>query len=247
MCRATQSRLPLLCVLLTAATLCGLACRPGTTSQVVPIAAPLPVQERARYRIESDTGQKLGEAILSIENGGGALTFTTHIELSNGNTNDGRTVVEPPTLRPRSVDRSVTLSGHRIDLHEVYSVDGVTSTLENGSSVRTHVQKLPESAYDDQESLFLWRTLQFATGYTVHYVNVLFDARGGTISRPLGTAHVAFRERIRLPTGNADAWRVEFSAAGLANTAWYEDSPGRRLLKYRIPAQQVTYYLDEAS
>lgn len=221
-----------------------LACGSSLTTQVVPIAFKLPSPEQSRYRIQSDAGKDLGEAMLTTRANGDVLQLGIHVQASNGSTNDALVSVDAGTLEPQSVERSDTLAGHRYDLHQVYAKGTLTVTLQDGATTHEHSQKLPESAYDDQESLFLWRSLDFTPGYTVHYISVVVNPQTGEISRPTAQAHVDFRETIRIPAGSFTAWKVEFSAAGFVNTAWYEDGPQRRLLEYSIPAQGVTYYLE---
>lgn len=218
-------------------------CRQSVSTQIVPIAFSLPRDERLTYRIQTDTEVNLGRVELSVAASGSTLKFSTLIDAGGGRMNSSEVLVDLVTLLPLRVRRTVSEGGRNFQVQERYD-GGVLMVNEQGSTGEHHRrQRLPESAYDDQESLFLWRTLQFTPGYTVRYVDVVVNPETGAISRPVGTVHVAFKEQIQLPQGPVTAWKVEYGAAGFQNIAWYEDGPLRRLVKYSIPAQQITYYL----
>jgi len=101
-------------------------------------------------------------------------------------------------------------------------------TNTSGRGERTQSADISETAYDNLESLFLWRTVEMGAGETVSYINVVVDPKRGTISRALATVAVSGREQVRLPSGTVEAWRVDFSSAGVTNQAWYAVDGGRR-------------------
>lgn len=220
------------------------ACQGSVTTQVVPIAYQLPPHERSTYQMVSDTGANLGQVGLSTDLTGSQLHLQIHIQAANGSVNDTVSVVDPRGLEPEQVNRSVSVSHQRYSVQSIYAGGKLTTTLRHGTIARTHHQTEPETAYDDQESLFLWRTLNFQPGYQVRYIDVVVNPETGGINSPVATAEVARKENVTTPFGSYEAWRVEFRAGGFVNTAWYEDGPQRRLVRYSIPAQHLSYFLE---
>jgi hypothetical protein len=84
-------------------------------------------------------------------------------------------------------------------------------------------------------------------GNTASYINVVVDPKRGTVSRALARFAVSGRELVTLPDGRTEeAWRVDFTSAGVTNFAWYAISEDRRLLKYEI-ARGPTLLLERIS
>jgi hypothetical protein len=46
------------------------------------------------------------------------------------------------------------------------------------------------------------------------------------------TLTVTGRERVSVPAGSFEAWRLEVRAGGVRQVAWFADTPSRTLLKY---------------
>jgi hypothetical protein len=115
-----------------------------------------------------------------------------------------------------------------------YNEDSVRVSFEGERGARQRDADISETAYDNLESLFLWRTIAMGAGETLSYVNVVVDPKRGTINRALGTIEVSGREEVRLPSGTVEAWRVDFRSAGVTNHAWYTVDGDHRLVKYDI-------------
>jgi hypothetical protein len=127
-----------------------------------------------------------------------------------------------------------------------YAEDAVTVVFTGERGKRTRTAEVSETAYDNLESLFLWRTIGMGAGERVSYVNVVVDPKRGTISRALSTVEVSGREIVTLADGPVEAWRVDFTSAGVTNHAWYAVSEDRRLVKYEI-ARGPTLLLERIS
>lgn len=224
----------LLLPLVTLAVLLAAACGESVTTQVVPIAQPLPEREEARYRLLDARGSEIGTAVLTIAPDADGLRLGIAYDFGPGRTDTGSVVVRRDSMKPLRSERTVIDGDRRYVTRAGYDEHGVTVTLDDGRRTRTRTASLSEAAYDNLESLFLWRTLDQSVGTEDRYVNVVIDPKSGTISRALGTVSVRQREAVTLPSGTVQAWRVEFRSAGVVNTAWYRAGGARTLVRYAI-------------
>lgn len=234
-----------LALLLPALLLLGASCGENVTTQVVPVAQQLPAQrEVTRYRMVDSKGADIGSAVLSSVPDGDTLTLGIAYDFGQGRTDNGTVIVRRDSMRPVNAERVVTDGERQYVTRAAYTDRDVTVRLDDPRRPKERRADLSETAYDNLESLFLWRTLDFSTGTQVRYVNVVIDPRGGTISRALGAVEVLGREEVRLSSGPVQAWRVQFRAAGVTNTAWYRADAGHLLVRYEI-TRGPTLILDQ--
>lgn len=217
-----------------AAVLLLTACGSSVTTQVVPVQMPLPAVEQAAYRVQDKSGVEIGRAVFAIKTDGGDARLTQDYDFGEGRLDRSATVVERASMRPRSSERTVQDGGRTYHTAAVYSSDRVAVMFAGGQGERERRADISETAYDNLESLFLWRTIALGAGETVSYVNVVVDPKRGTISRALGKVEVSGREIVNLPSGAVEAWRVDFTSAGVTNQAWYAVDGDHRLVKYSI-------------
>jgi hypothetical protein len=208
-------------------------CTESVTTQVVPVAQPLPQQEEARYRVLDGEGQQQGTAVLRIAPEGEQARVSLDYDFGPGKTDTGMAIVRRDSLRPVRSERTV-VDGDAHYLSRAAYNGKVTVEIDDGKRTRTREAEISESSYDNISALFLWRVLDHSVGTQVRYVNVVIDPKRGSISRALGTAEVIGREEVRLPSGAVQAWRVEFRSAGITNTAWYRADASRALVRYEI-------------
>jgi hypothetical protein len=222
------------------------ACERTVTTQVVPVARPLPEREQAVYRVLDSGGVQIGRATLTIAAEGATVRLAQDYDFGGGQTDRSTVTVDRDSMRPRASERTVEDGGHRYSTRTSYTPDTVSVEFRDEQGERTRRAAIGESAYDNLESLFLWRTLAMGAGERVSYVNVVVDPKRGTISRALATVLVSGREEVRLAGMVVEAWRVDFTSAGITNHAWYAVTPDRRLVKYAI-ARGPTLLLESAT
>lgn len=239
-------KLPL-AVLAALAALLLTACGSSVTTQVVAVQTPLPERERAVYRVQDKDGAEIGSAVFQIEPNQQGLALTQDYTFGEAQRDRSLVVVDRDSMRPRIGERLVDDNGATYRTAMTYTPEEVTVVFTGERGDRTRSADIPETAYDNLESLFLWRTLEMGAGFTVSYVNVVVDPKRGTISRALAKVEVSGREEVRLADGAVvEAWRVDFTSAGVTNQAWYAVSPDRRLVKYVI-ARGPTLVLESAT
>ena len=210
------------------------ACGEAVSTQVFPITRPLPDREEARYQLLDSKGAPIGTAVLTIAPEADGLRLGLAYDFGANRTDTGSVIVRRDSMKPVRSERTVVDGERRSVTRAEYDAAGVTVAFDDGRRNRERTAELSESAYDNLESLFLWRTLDLTVGAEVRYVNVVIDPRAGTISRALGTVEVIGREDVRLPSGTVQAWRVHFRSAGITNTAWYRADGTHALVRYEI-------------
>jgi len=235
-----------LAAVIAIAALLLVACGADVTTQVVPVQMPLPDREEAGYSVQDKEGREIGRAVLRIQREGDTLRLSQDYNFGEGELDRSVAVVARDSMRPLLSERLVQDDGREYRTASTYTADAVTVTFAGERGERAREADISETAYDNLESLFLWRTIALGAGETVSYVNVVVDPKRGTISRALARVEVSGREQVRLPSGVVEAWRVDFSSAGVTNQAWYAVDGDRRLVKYAI-ARGPTLVLERLS
>jgi hypothetical protein len=211
-----------------------ISCGSTVTTQVVPVHTPLPAQEEAVYRVEDSSGNQIGRATLTIATEGTDSRLTQDYDFGEGQIDRSSVIVDRTSMRPRSSERMVIDDSAQYRTAAAYGQDSVNVTFEGERGERQRDADISETAYDNLESLFLWRTIAMGAGEMLSYVNIVVDPKRGTINRALGTIEVSGREEVKLPSGTVEAWRVDFRSAGVTNHAWYSVDGDHRLVQYDI-------------
>lgn len=87
-----------------------------------------------------------------------------------------------------------------------YAADGSSVTMTTGDEdAKERTLDLPRHAYENESSLWLWRTLPLTDDYTSRYVSV------NTIERTRQTVEleVTGQQRMTVPAGTFDTWRLQ--------------------------------------
>jgi hypothetical protein len=221
------------------------SCAESVSTQVVPIAQQLPEREEARYLVLDAKGAQQGSAVLTIAPEGDHVRLGLAYDFGQGRTDTSSLLVRRDSMKPTRTER-IVVDGDRRYVSQAEYGEKVVVALDDGRRPRRREAAVSESAYDNVESLFLWRTIDHSVGREVRYVNVIIDPKRGTISRALGTVEVLRREEVRLPSGTVQAWRVQFRSAGVTNTAWYRADASKALVRYEI-TRGPTLVLDTMS
>ena len=90
------------------------------------------------------------------------------------------------------------------------------------------VLSLSGSAYDNDSSLWLWRTLALADGYTQRYVSV--NAVDGT--RQTVSLAITARQRVTVPAGGFDTWRLQVRNGRATGVAWINVQPPYQVVQW---------------
>jgi hypothetical protein len=165
----------------------------------------------------------VGQGTLSIRIEG--LTTRLSQSYSDGaNSDEASVVVDSATLKPVSATRTITSATDKDELSVNYTSDG--ALIKHGD--RQSGLTVPEHSYDNDTSLFLWRTVKFEPGFTTAYVSIITNRR----DRHDVELRVIGKEQVSVAAGQFAAWRIEIESDNATQTAWYADTPARHLLKY---------------
>lgn len=173
-----------------------------------------------------------------------------------GNSDTTAVTVDATTLKPKSGTRDVIDSSQRTLLESSYEAissdkcdTGTQITVKKSvfqpptdatpDSQRSVPKCFPEHAYDNDTSLFIWRTIKFEKGYTVTYRSWLTNQQGDQIV----TLTVQDQEKVTTPAGEFDSWYVTIEADQTTQQAWFATTSDHRILRYNN--ENVTFLLKE--
>ena len=191
--------------------------------------------ERAEYvLLDHSSQEECGTGTLTVERQGDTYQLTlSFVDEESGNSDVSTVIVDDETLQPFTVRRERNING------ETEAVEGEYDREENVIRVveftgdddpREVPRRLDEeSYYDNESSIFIWRTIIFEEGYEATYNTVLVNQGGALREIRL---RVREKEEITVPAGTFDAWRVDINADDVEQVAFFADTPEHQLLFY---------------
>jgi hypothetical protein len=192
----------------------------------VVVQIPWTGNEAHNYVIKNRNGDELGRSTLRIEVSGEMTTLNQRSEGEEGS-DESRLIVQSSTLKPISSTRVFTSEGgddDRDPIEVTYTPQG--AQIRQGG--RQTGLSVPEHSYDNDSSLFLWRTLSFVTPYEASYNTIITNFR----SRQKVNLEVIRKETVTVAAGRFEAWRLEISTNNAHQVAWITDDASRTLVRY---------------
>jgi hypothetical protein len=190
-------------------------------------ARPWQDGEHYFYELVDNDGKSLGEAVLSVEIEGDRIMLWQEFE-SDDAEDTTIVTVDSASLKPIASEREIQEPDGDIERIDVeYNEDGALITRNEDEGTTTGLS-VPGYSYDNDTSLFLWRTLPFTTGYEGSYTTIITNHR----SRQKVNLRVTGLETITVPAGTFEAWRLEITTSNARQLAWYANTPERQLLRY---------------
>jgi len=186
--------------------------------------------EQLQYTLlENDGGDAVGSGTLSATLTGHIWELRLNFE-GRESTDESQVTVDFETLKPsisrrriETPDRTEEATGEYDTKQNVVRITQIVNGDESGGP-----RRLEEHYYDNESSLYLWRTIPFAEGYKASYRSVLVN-RG---NQPVVTLEVVGREEVTVPAGTFDTWKLEIRWESRKQTAWFADDAARTLVKY---------------
>ena len=215
-----------------------LACtsEPDVDTQDIVSSIPWSTGERLEYRLVDGGGKELGTGLLVISSDGSNTRLQSTFE-GESSTDLSTVVVNSQTLKPVSSTRDIKTRDDE-ELIEVTYSDKETdpactvepprgcATIKRGG--QQSGMSVPEHSYDNDSSLWLWRTIDVKDGFEAGYVTVITNRRDSDIV----LLRITGKESVTVPAGTFDAWRLEIRTANARQVAWIADTPRRTLVKY---------------
>jgi hypothetical protein len=210
-----------------------------------PQEVPFAAQEAYEYVLLDDDGDEQGSGVMAVlaGNDNDTLALVQSFADGDGNADESVLVVDAGTLRPRrgsrdildaDDDRRALVESEYAELNDDgdYGVRIRQSRFDpmgdDDPDVRCSPLRAPRSSFDNDSSLFLWRTIPFDAGHEVQYTNVLTNRR----EKRIMTVRVRRREEVETPAGTFDSWLVTIETDEGSQEAWFATTPEHRLLKY---------------
>lgn len=203
--------------------------------------------EEAQYAVydrdDKDLEELLQNGTLIVDKTGDQYELQINFEGVAGaeiqGTDETSVLVDAMTLKPDFVRRERHLEGEDSIVEGTYDHETEVLTIkftEDGEERALPIRLDRENYYDNDESLFIWRTIPFAENYKANYNTVLPNVR----SIQGVTIEVKAREEITVPGGTFDTWRLEVGGEkGLHQIAWFATTPDHRLVQYDNSQQLV--------
>ena len=189
--------------------------------------------ERAEYvLLDHGSQEECGTGTLTVERQGDRYQLT--LSFVDGENSDVSTViVDEETLQPFTVRRERVIDGETEAVEGEYDRDErVIRVVEytGDDDPREVPRRLDEETYyDNESSMFIWRTIRFEEGYEAKYNTVLVN-QGGALREV--TLRVREKEEITVPAGTFLAWRVDITTDDVDQVAFFADTPEHQLLFY---------------
>ena len=175
------------------------------------------------YILADKSGKTVGNETLAVAVNGASTTLTQDFKNDTGS-DLSNVVVDSQTLKPQSSTRKIVRPDDTVDLQVTYTEQGALIKQDNKQSGLS----VPQHSYDNDSSLFLWRTIPFTPGYEASYVTIITNQR----NRQTVDLKVIGKETVAVPAGQFDAWRLEIRTSNARQVAWFTDTPQHVLLKY---------------
>ena len=182
--------------------------------------------EHLSYDLVNDDGEVLGEAVLSVEVDGDRAMLWQEFESETGAEDTTIVTVDSATLKPIASERDIQEpDGDEERIEVEYTEDG--ALIRQGDDRQSGLS-VPEHSYDNDTSLFLWRTLPFEEGYEGSYNTIITNHR----TRQKVNLRVERLESVTVPAGTFEAWRLVITTSNARQIAWFANTPQRQLVRY---------------
>lgn len=224
-----------------------IACSAATPSaSTSPIVSQIPLVdgERYGYEIVDGDGEPVGLTLeLTTRLEGTRYVLTQRFE---GGEEEGRApgtdvtnlTVDATTFAPFAAQREVIQENDdgasELDRYEwSYAPDDedgivLTSTRDRNGDVDTRDTDLRDNAYDNESSLWLWRTVDFSEELDLNYVSV------NPIARTQQTVNIQTpaTETIEVPAGTFEVWRLIVRNGRAIRSAWINTQAPHQLVQW---------------
>ncbi len=206
------------------------------------INIPWADSEQLSYRVDDASGNTIGKVVLSIEKDGEVYLLGQN-HSANDSQLDSFVAVNRKTLAPVASSQIISsATAGTTELDSSYGKNRVTVTMpvvtgtqgeENQIKVGNTIIAVPDTIFDNNEIMFLGRTLPLREGYYVEFPSFVVTQ----LSAPILAFSVISRETLDTPAGNFDCYKVKVGGVGedsVQSTVWlwYGVKSTHPLVKY---------------
>lgn len=190
--------------------------------------------EAYEYRLIDLDGEVVGTGTFTTSRADGTWVLTQTYEDAGGVVVDESiVVVDAETLQPRSTERVITRDGEVEVVTAAYEAAGdgrtVRATHLEGDDERARSIDINEHDYEDQSSLWLWRTLALGEGLDLRYTTV--DPREG--GRVTANVMQVDRQELETPFGlTYDTWVLQIRTGRETVNVWIHVEPPHQVVRF---------------
>ncbi len=212
---------------------CASSTRVAETDSVVSRVALID-GEAFEYRLIDLDSEVVGTGTFTTRRDDDTWVLTQTYENASGVVVDESiVVVDAETLQPRSTERVITRDGEVEVVTAAYEDAGdgrtVRATHLEGEDERTRTIDINEHDYEDQSSLWLWRTLALGEGLDVRYTSV--DPREG--GRVTANVMQVDRQELETPFGlTYDTWVLQIRTGRETVNVWIHVEPPHQVVRF---------------
>jgi hypothetical protein len=195
----------------------------GDDVDAVPQRIPFGCGESAHYALEEIDGTLVATGTLEARCEGGAWLLTQRYTAEGAPEGDvfdtSEVVADLATLAPVSSTRAATQGDEVERWDAVFAADRSSvafTRVEPDGDTDERELRLRENAYDNESALWLWRTLPLDEEYDARYVSASAVSRNQITVR----ATVVQQERIEVPAGTFETWRLQVRSGRATRVAW---------------------------
>lgn len=245
-------RLSILLVSALGLAIVAAACFSGSDNAVEPtapvfLAPPWPPTEDLTYNV-TRRGESPGTCILKTEPAEAGRSKLSRLCGKDEFRDDGFAVVDAETLRPFEATRVFADSkqNKRTTYTSSYADELVRFQADVNGDISETERELPLPGeevtnpgwYDDESILWLVRGINLTEGYESEYTLVI---NAGQPRVHNVEVLVQAKERVSVPAGDFEAWKVRLRRGGSVNYLWIEAAAPNRLIRAAI--EDVSYEL----
>jgi hypothetical protein len=214
--------------ILTASVLLA-GCQSGSSAPATKIEVRVPwgTGDTASYVIQDQKGGQLGTSEITVNKD--ATGFVVHQSILIGAYKDEVNVVlRADDLKPVSGHRVIDQGKGPITVDTKYVDQKLSINAKTPDGDKAADIDVPADAYDNDAALAFWRCLPYQEGYKVSYTNV---TAANALKTPV-TLAVLGKERVVVPAGEIEAWKVQLEAGQTKQSLWYAVAAPNHLVKY---------------
>lgn len=183
--------------------------------------------DEVSYEWLDKNGGKIGTSQYAYTEDGDAwvVSFTDKI---TGLDQSAKVRIDAQTLKPLGEEKSIKAQGTDATVNTTYK-DGKLDiqAVLNGENKSAAID-VPANALDNDQLLVTLRALQFADKYEGKATVV----NGSNAAKIPVTVRVVGKEKVDVPAGSYDTWKVELDFGQSKQNAWYQTDSPNNLVQY---------------
>jgi hypothetical protein len=190
-------------------------------------AAPWQAGDRLIYHVLDKNGNKIGTSGFGFAREGDVWVISFTDKLSNVE-QTAMVRLEASSLKPLGEEKSIKAPGVDATVSTTYK-DGKLNidAVQNGKPSSASID-VPGNAIENDQLLMTLRALPFADRYEVKLVTVV----GQNAAKVDTTVRVKGKEKVDVPAGTFEAWKVELDFGQGTQQAWYQVDAPHNMLQY---------------